>query len=225
MDIRVNLNNVRELVGRLKKSFLPQEVSQSACYEGLAHLAGLRDWDTLSGVLKAEAEKAQVDVKEDSPETEQALPMSGLTIFLPAFCTDEFGDSPDWAMAHFSPKLLREVRRLQELCRTNKLAFLAISHSVNFWQNQDEHRIYGEDLYISERDLWFRGLPKHVDYAVETRAFNLNKALEVAQGKSTSTYYAVHNGCVVFAPSGDVESFVSELEDAGAFEETSADEE
>lgn len=62
-------------------------------------------------------------------------------------------------------------------------------------------------------------MPKHGDYAGETRSFDLELALAVANGTATSDYFGLKDGVVIYAPSGDVEAFIDELVLDGIFDE------
>lgn len=208
MDIKVNIENVRELANRIRAGANLPEFKQHHAYESLAHLAGHKNWDTLNGLLQAE-EKAR--------QERLLLAGTGFTVFVPAFSCSEFGESPDWARIRFSQGLTRRILGLQDLVDTNALGLVTISYGVDYWHDTSDLRITAEDLYVSERSVWFRGVPKHCGYAVETRAFDFQEALEVVRTGKATEYMGMHQGNLVISPYGGLESFIHELEDDEAF--------
>lgn len=209
MDINVNIENARELVSRIRAGADIAEFKQSNAYEALAHLANQKNWDTLSGLLKAE---------QAARNERLLLAGTGFTAFVKAFSCDEYGESPDWARIRFSQKMTLRVLELMDLVKAQELEHVAISYGVDYWHNDKDLRISYEDLYVSRERVWFRGLPKHADYAVETRSFDFVNALNTVRSEQGNQWARMHKRFLVLDSSGDVGNFIEELEDAEAFD-------
>lgn len=133
--------------------------------EVLAGLLGHANWDTLNGLLKAAAPAAK------APVFELKQPV---TVYFDAFACDSWGDGPDWARYEVTNQWLMHLRERIDTARALNVDEIRDAMSPDAWDNEDGLRLASDALVVTHRgEFWFRAYPKHVDYAVETRACSL----------------------------------------------------
>lgn len=87
--------------------------------------------------------------------------------FVKANALDDWGDGPRWASFSINNTWLAELQRFATLVQDNKFALAEVAVGAA-WDNEDEHRIRGNRLVITEDSFWFSAYPKHANYDVET---------------------------------------------------------
>lgn len=211
MDIKINIDTATAMARRLRKKIGLDVIAESKSFEALAQALGFKNWDTLSGKLKAEKPSASVLVSLSVPKE----------LFVLAFACDENGDSADWARIDLNNGFLERVLRLREMCKTQKLEHVCVDDQPAYWHDPSEVSIRGESLYVSEGSFWFRGTPKHCDYAVETRSVDIEGLLKLLQGGESDENMQLHLDAVVISSYGDASGLIQCIEDVDMFDKAS----
>lgn len=210
MDITITSKSARVLAERLRHKVGPEQLSVSKAYEALAHTLGHKNWDTLSGVLANEEIKPEPALRPGLKE-----------LFVLAFSCDENCDSPDWARVDLSTGFLERVFGLAKLCKDQGLEHVSVTDQPNYWHDPSHLNVRDESLYVSERSFWFRGHPKHCDYAVETRSVPLDDLRALLRTGQGTRYLALHGSAIVAHCYGDVEGFIVNIQDVDMFDNSS----
>lgn len=212
MQFELTPSTVRAMADRLQKS--TPALKRSQAYEAVAQMLGHPNWDTLSGLLKRE--------ERDAAGTQQLHRLvTPVTLYVGAFSTSEFGDGADWAKVTVDQEFLDTVLRLQQTCKDSGLDHTAIGFTPDYWQEDDTDplRIQDEDLYVGKRSWWFRGVPKHCSYAVETRAVDIEDLLQALFARKETSYLAWRKDVLVYDSAGDINGLLAALVDAGELHE------
>lgn len=178
MAQRLN-QNVQAALGCTTASAL----QHSQSLEILANTLGYENWDTLSGMLKAN--EAGDNVAFAAPPTEwtpakkqyaesigrrEKPPViaTPFNFYWEALACSEWGEGPKWATIFVTQAFVNMLHDWQTQCLTrgSKLSF---NEAPDAWDSDDEYRIVDETLNVSNTSFWFSARPKQADYNVETR--------------------------------------------------------
>lgn len=107
--------------------------------------------------------------------------MKPFELVIDVFTTNEYGDSPAYAVVEVTPLFLDEVARLSELCRAHALTAVEVSASPERWDAEDEFRLQDDALHVQKNVFWFAAYPKHADYDVETRGIDIKDLRKIAE--------------------------------------------
>jgi len=216
MDFQITKSNVRDIVSRLRQALGAESVSQSNAFEAFAKALGLKNWDTLSGLLKREGEPTAAA----APAFQLEAPVE---MYVDAYSCDYAGEGPAWAKVTLTPDFLNEVLRMQLICKEQDVDIVTKSWAPEKWEAEERLRLEGDDLYVTDDSWWFRARPKHADYAVETRNVDIRDmlALLVPCSKAESTaFLTMRQGKLFCIASGDMNGFIQMLVDDGELDES-----
>lgn len=219
MDFQITKSNIRDIVSRLRQALGSETVSQSSAFEAIAKALGLKNWDTLSGLLKREDEPAALP----APAFQLAAPVE---MYVDAYSCDYYGEGPAWAKVTLTPQFLNEVLRMQRICKEQDVDIVSKSWAPEKWEREERLHFEGDDLYVTDSSWWFRARPKHADYAVETRNVDIGDmlALLTPGSKAESTaYLAMRQGKLFYIAAGDMTGFIQMLVDDGELDESFAE--
>lgn len=90
-----------------------------------------------------------------------------LPVFVKANVISDWGDGPRWASFSINNAWLAELQKVATIVRDNKFALAELADGPA-WDNEDEHRIRGNRLVITDDSFWFSAYPKGANYDVET---------------------------------------------------------
>jgi hypothetical protein len=219
MDFQITKNNVRDIVSRLRQALGAESVSQSNAFEAFAKALGLKNWDTLSGLLKREGEPASAA----APAYQLAAPVE---VYVDAYACDYYGEGPSWAKVDLSQQFLDEVLRMQRICKEQGVDMVTKSWAPEKWEQEERLRLENDDLYVTAESWWFRARPKHADYAVETRSVDIANMLALLGPGSpaeSTAHAATCKGVQFYVTSGDMTGFIQMLVDDGELDESFAE--
>ncbi|MDX1252197.1 MAG: hypothetical protein IDH49_08145 [Gammaproteobacteria bacterium] len=74
--------------------------------------------------------------------------------------------------------------------RDNKLALAEVEDGA-VWDNEDEHRIRGNRLVITDDCFWFSAYPKHASYDVETAEIGFSSLVKAVTDAVTDGRNAI----------------------------------
>lgn len=95
-------------------------------------------------------------------------------LYIQAYSTDDYADHPLWIRIDDPVRLIERVKRMTSFIKENYLAEVAASlPPLDIWDNQDEFRIAGEQLRVSEDSFWCQAYCKHANGHIETRTMGL----------------------------------------------------
>jgi hypothetical protein len=221
LSIELDKPKVRDMADRLRWAVEGTQLSHSQALEILSKTLGYRNWDTLSGILRRDTPVVNFETLAASYLDEP------VTMYLSVYACDDFGDSPSWAAVTIDRAWLATLFRLQALCIEQRVDSTALALGPDEWASSETFRIRSETFEVSEAHWFFKGFPKHADYAVETRMIDTARMLEAlkAKGKPAAADVKVgdepelvwvkdvllydHEG------NGDVTNFLNELVEYG----------
>lgn len=172
MQIEITRNGLSVMARKLRSAVGVDAMTHSKSLEVLAETLGYSNWDTLCGVM------AKV------PEPLKPPAFESFDLYCEAFACDEWGDGPGWAKFLVDPAFINKVLELQQLVTDKGLDHVAHDNAVALWGNSDTLQIQGDELQVSRTDFWFHALPKHCDYAVETRMMPISDLVALATDRS-----------------------------------------
>ena len=203
MDIQLNDKTVRAMAERLRSAIGGEQLPQGKALEALSLVFGYKNWDTLSGMLKREAQ----------PKFRLAVPVE---LYVGAFSTDEFGSAPRWAQVTLDQAFIDKVLAMQALCVGQDLTETPASVEPERWQGDDSEdpwNIQGAALCVGPASWWFSGFPKHCSYTVETRMIDINSMLTVLAKKTSTEHLAWFKDLLVYDSSGEPTQMLEALVD------------
>lgn len=209
MQLNITKETTRTFVTRMRQALGLESVSQSKAYEVFAQAVGVKNWDTLSGILS----------KEEAAVVPSFTLQAPVELYIDAFACSEYADGPAWAMVYLTQEFINELLRLQSICKDNRLEFAVKSAYADDWQNQEEYRLTDDKLYVSQSSWWFRSQPKHADYHVESRYIELEDLFAVLNG-GTNKYLAFRKDKLMYDATGNVQNLVAMLVDSGNLDES-----
>jgi hypothetical protein len=213
MDFQVTKNNVRDIVSRLREAVGSQSLTRSKAFEVFAQTLGIKNWDTLSALLKREEAPAAPVFRLEAP----------VELFVEAFACDDNMQGPSWAKVTVTQQFLDEVLRLRGLCQSQGVDLVAKSRCPDKWDGEESLRLRGDDLYVTADSWWFRACPKHSDYAVETRNIDIDTLLSLLSGNGSGDGYLVrYQDKLFYEPCGNSVDFIQMLVDDGELDESFA---
>lgn len=104
------------------------------------------------------------------------------TMVVEAFACDEYGDGPAWAEVVVDQKFLDKLQQLSGLCKEHGLEQVRVNWAPERWDNEDDLRLRGNSLVVTEGDFWFTAYPKHANYDVETRIMCIDDLVKALGG-------------------------------------------
>jgi len=102
---------------------------------------------------------------------------TSLTGFVKANALDDWGDGPRWAFFTINNAWLADLQKFATLVRDNKFALAEVAEGA-VWDNEDEHRMRGDRLVITDDSFWFSAYPKHASYDVETNEIGFSSLVK-----------------------------------------------
>lgn len=221
MEIQINPTTVRAMVKRLRKS---TALGQSAAYEAVSLMLGYPNWDTLSGLLKAEAlppanaQGASADTvfqemakRYNWRETPPTLDKPFMLTW-EAYACDEFGTSPRWYQVEVTQEVLHEIHELQTLALKNACE-VARGFEAGTWGGSDL-RLQADEIRVDGGYVWVRARPKHCDYWVETRMMAIDELFQVIEkGQAAATPYLAWADGVLFKDGASAKEFAFQMLD------------
>lgn len=185
MKIEITRDVVRNMAKKLKEATFPV-MSFGQSLEASSRMLGYPNWDTLSGLLKAE-EKAlasQVLVLSESEkrfkEIAERVGWSAappklekpFTLVVAASNTDEFGDSPEWAKVEVNQEFVNSLHKYQTIAIRDSLD-ASINDEPNEWGGDLRYAFC--TLEIDKTCFYFRAAVKHSSEYVETRSIEIKE--------------------------------------------------
>lgn len=138
-------------------------------------------------------------------------------LVIEAYACDEFGDGPAFAELEMDQSFLAELQRLKEICLEHDLEIVRVNRGPDAWDNQDDLRIRGSSLDVSNDSFWFLGYPKYVDYHVETRMIMIDDLVRMSATDSDDPElpnFRWHEGRLFYAGDPGFLDDLVEMQDA-----------
>lgn len=103
-------------------------------------------------------------------------------VYVEAFATSDYGDSPPYATFFLTPSLAARLIELADLCAKHNLTEVREWRACNWGEDDSTKnlRLQADELVVSGEYFWFKALPKHCDYNVETRLIRIQTLLDDA---------------------------------------------
>lgn len=186
----------------------------SKAYEAVSHMLGHSNWDTLSGLLKAD-----VVYSEGPDEFELALNALAKPVdfYLGAGVTgDDSPIAPDYAKVTLTRDLLEKIFEMQGTAHQagNFSGTLGTAWPVS-WQNDGAHlRLGVAQLVVEAFQFHFVSYPKNLNCAVQTTSVYIHDLVSVLRGAGGTAELDFADN-VLFAESNDVQDFARRLLDDG----------
>ncbi|MFZ5593714.1 MAG: hypothetical protein ACOY4D_05555 [Pseudomonadota bacterium] len=115
---------------------------------------------------------------------------ASLTGFVKANALDDWGDGPRWASFTINNAWLADLQKFATIVRDNKFALAEVAEGA-VWDNEDEHRIRGNRLVITDDSFWFSAYPKHANYDVETTAIGFSSLVKAVTDAVTDCRHTI----------------------------------
>ena len=196
MELKLQRETLAKMAERLQQEWSrvesPGPLKKGAALEVLSHVLGYKNWDTLSGLVKAATAQAPNGVEGISAE---AIERVGYRLTPPkvekpfmfyweAYACDEWGEGPAWAKLEITQAFVDELHKLQTQCLRDTVN-LSVDRSVDEWDSEDTLRLRGDEMHVTHSHVWFSAYPKHANYNVETRLMDIRDFFDAIDGKNT----------------------------------------
>ncbi len=137
-----------------------------------------------------------------------------MKIYAKAYNTSENGDGPEFAVFTADAAFLDRLKKLQSLVVDNELSSVRVAAYPDVWgpgDIEDELRLQGGELVVTNQMFWFEDQPKHQDGHIETGAICFKTLTDdIANNKGNLPLFYVD----------DVEGFKARLAELEEEEET-----
>lgn len=203
MQLNVNRTTVMAMAARLRRTLGVEAVTQSLSLEAVASALIGKNWDTLSGMLKSEA--------QPTPPSAKLALNKPVSLYVPVFSTAEYGESPSWACISLDDDFLEMLNHRKDLCLREKLGFIAADYYVENWDSEFDNSIEFEDLYISKFGFWVRAVPKHTSDAFETRMISIEELLDTLASKTNGKCLKWEKDVLIYTTDGNTKSLLEVL--------------
>ncbi|MDO8414831.1 MAG: hypothetical protein Q7S87_01320 [Agitococcus sp.] len=220
MHIELTSTSVNQMANRITEAF-PQQ-GKPAVLEMLAYGLGYRNFDTLSGVLKKEKAARKQTQTNGVPLGLLSTPVA---LWLECFSVDKGMDSPQWVAYSLTTMNLTFILEQQAICIAKDLDAVKFSEEpTSYDQGFFVADIPSWSMFVSKTSFWFRGIPKHCDYAVETTLIEIARVITLLKERTEGTkdfrwigsqlYHDGQNAAALWemTHAGDVEPEFSQLE-------------
>ena len=107
--------------------------------------------------------------------------MKTVQLMMDVHATDEFGDTPEFAIVEITQDLLERLGVLSALCKRNGLESVSVSAGPASWHREEELRITGDSLRVFGDVFWFEAYPKHGNYQIETQSVDIPALTDIAR--------------------------------------------
>ncbi|MCC5612036.1 hypothetical protein LC612_36215 [Nostoc sp. CHAB 5834] len=229
MKIEITREVVRNMAKKLKEATFPV-MTFGQSLEATSRMFGYSNWDTFSGVLKQDEQetakkllvvseseqrfKALADLvgwREAPPKLEKPF-----TWLMPAFSTDEFGESPEWAKLEVTQAFVDHIHNLQTTAIRN-----SVETTVDYYPDEwgFDIRISFSSLIVDKTSFYFRAAVKHSSEYVETRMIEIKDFFQAFENPSDldSSYRGWADGAF-FSHGVSAKQFARELLDTGVID-------
>lgn len=220
MQFNVTTEVARNMAKRLRDAVGGEMLSTGRSYEVLSKTLGLPNWDTLSGVLKAEETGAELERAKLFKAPVLSAPVA---LYLEARVVDADGvAAAQWARVDLTAAFLGKLALKANQCRIYSDSSVRYYEPVADWDDSVDLNHSEAPMVVTKEDFWFRANPKHASYFVETVRCPIERLFRVlVAGKTDGADFLVEPGAVFYA--GDkAESLRETLEEQGRWPEGSA---
>lgn len=156
------------------------------------------------------------DVTEISKEEYDALlvqnkEFANRILYLEAYAVSDYGDGPRYAEYEITTQTMQKILAMQKLCINNDLSECRIFDGPQ-WDGEDELRLTGHVLVVTNDSFWFVACPKHVDYHVETRAMPIDRLVLLASTEiDTPEHHDIYHGDIYYGDNpGDLQNLIEQ---------------
>jgi hypothetical protein len=185
MNIELTSKSVNQMANRILEAYPHQ--AKPAILEMLACGLGYRNFDTLSGVLKKEKPTAKQGKGTRLPPHSLSAPVM---LWLECFSVEDGMDAPQWVNYQLTSQCLQVLLEKQAMCVSKDLEVVKFCEEPSAYdQGFFVADIPNWSMFVSKTCFWFRGFPKHCDYAVETAKVEIAELLAMLMSR-----IAVHSG-------------------------------
>lgn len=132
------------------------------------------------------------DAAPSKTETD-AAPAWARTVYFEAYATNEY-EGPLYARLEVTPAFIRTLRRLRALCSEHGLAQARINDAPDVWGPgtiEEEMRLTAPELVVTPHLFWFRDVPKHMPFHIETACEAIDRFVEAVAGPGEPVYLGV----------------------------------
>lgn len=206
-----------------------------ASLETIAAVLGYRNWDTLHGTLKAQAEAPAtktaplrseefrtrarlVNYRETAPTGFQPF-----TLVCAVSALDDWADSPDCYRMEITEEVVAHLHELQTMCLDTGLDLAEDGEQLGEWLSTSFMNMRHDRLHVNERRFYLSARPKHGDATstVESRAIDFDELFDLIENgknaKSNAEYFA-WAGNVLVRDAGSARQLAESLRDDGHLE-------
>lgn len=185
MQLELNAKTVRDMADRVVKTH--PEMTKSKTLEVLAHAFGQRNFDTLSGLLKAEPPSLP-NQTQDAAWPELASLKLPVTLWLECRGMDNNESGSNWARLVVTREFLEKVLEMQSRCRQWSASAIHEECRPDEWDELGSGRrplnMRDSQLCVTSERFWFQAMPKHENYYVETRDIYIRDLLALLEAGS-----------------------------------------
>lgn len=107
--------------------------------------------------------------------------MKTVQMVVEVHATNEFGDTPQFAVVELTPAFFERLGELSALCRRYGLESVSVSAGPASWHREEELRITGDSLRVFGDMFWFEAYPKHGNYQIETQSVNIPALTDITR--------------------------------------------
>lgn len=229
MEINLTHSTAITMAKRLRTEVGPDVMATSASQEVLARVLGYANWDTLSGMLKREKDRAAAAAEAAGQKENEFLvraqryryrqtppqAFKPFTLFIEAYAVDEWAEGPSWFKLEVTPELVERLHKLQTLVLKEGLNVDTETYDGE-WSGPDYLCLQGDALCVHPERFWFYARPEHGDYLVETRFVAFNELFELIDKgeQANSAYFAWCDG-VLFRDSNSAKNLAESIYEEG----------
>ena len=167
-----------------------KDMSRGHALEVVSKVAGLPNWDTLSGLLSGKKEEF---VQSDYSKYHH------VRLYMSCGCSDEWADTPSFAWIDITPGFLNNIEQMIWVSKKYNLMDVRDLHDA-YWDNDKDFRMQGCTLRVNTHgEFSFSASPKHCNIDVYTCDEALNGLIQdLEEALSSGVHYIGADDSSVF---------------------------
>lgn len=117
-----------------------------------------------------------------------------MKLYVPVSSTDEYGESPSYAIFKVDEEFVAGIKRLQAVVTEHKLQSASIWGSPDTWHREEDLRLRGDKLVVTDTTFWFSAYPQYGSCHVETLSMSVASLDRILDGGPLPDEFVVNDG-------------------------------